>query len=341
MRFFACAVLVAALVTSCHASAPRDASDNPHPIARTGLALALDGDEVVLAIWVTRTGPAPIDETWIERVPKTNGVARRVAVLRGKVRSKIVTSTGDVVASTLNQPSLFVVPKTGGEARVLSSRSELPTKHGLGYTGVAIVGGGDILFGVDNGNTIDEDEDADGGVVWNPSLYRVPFTGGKARDLTDVLGIDRLFVRGDDAFATFCVLGADYPKDGGIVRDLLGGGPAKQLAANQIESGKCPSGLAVDDTDVYFTLGDHVRRVSKDGGMATTISNGGDARAVVLDDRYVYVAFADTIEAIDKSTEKTVVLAETRNPVALVTDATHVYWQLEHEGYFRRAPKPK
>jgi hypothetical protein len=61
MRVFACAMIVVAvsLLVACHGSAPRDPNDQSlHPIARTGLALALDGDEVVLAIWVTRTGAA-------------------------------------------------------------------------------------------------------------------------------------------------------------------------------------------------------------------------------------------------------------------------------------------
>src|SRR5439155_26109730 len=119
----------------CARSPARDANEGQNPIVRTGLRLALDGDTVVIATWVTRGGPAPIDQTLISRMPKAlGGAVLKVAVLDGKVRAFAISTTGDLAVTRVQRPKLVVVPRGGGAERVVSSLGELVTKHAFGYT---------------------------------------------------------------------------------------------------------------------------------------------------------------------------------------------------------------
>ena len=120
-------------------------------------------------------------------------------------------------------------------------------------------------------------------------------------------------------------------KTGKIWRIETSGGDAEMLA----EGGVGPYAIAVDDTHAYWSdqEGDGIWRVSKTGGDAEELTNAYDPTGIAVDDTNVYFISTIGVFKIPKgggNDEKLANNVGTLGGIALTT--THVYWT-DQDGY--------
>lgn len=177
----------------------------------------------------------------------------------------------DAVPPTLGPPSgLISIPLGGGSASMLYQLAS--TDNGI----VAVAADAStVYFAV---------EEAGSAPTYN--IMKVNTTGGAPALITTIpsgLGsVENLAV---DGTAIYMTVGGAADSGGAVMKAPLSGGTATTLASGPITGG---AGLAIDDTNVYWTAFAGVMKVAKAGGTTTIIGPGEGSQGVAVDATSVY-----------------------------------------------------
>ena len=116
---------------------------------------------------------------------------------------------------------------------------------------------------------------------------------------------------------------------GGVLRLPVGGGNPTTLA-----TGQWANYVTVDSTEVYWTSGSTVMKVSRGGGTPTTVASGqGSTWAIAVDSTSVYwtnVSGPIMKVPIGGGTPTTLATGPYANSIAV--DSTSVYWTVSSAG---------
>jgi hypothetical protein len=186
---------------------------------------------------------------------------------------------------------------------------------------------------------------SDGHFNKRPDVRRRPKGGGAIEELAtspDADGVWGLAIDGTHVYWNSL-------SDGGVRRRPRSGGPVEQIATGQA------AGLAVDDTDVYWTNFGRIQRRSKAGGPVEDFLPGREARNIRVDATHVYWDSVDesvldpsglgewpgTDAQVSRRAKSggTVERLATGQPLIanMAVDETHVYWSTENGEVRRRA----
>jgi len=241
-------------------------------------------------------------------------------------------------AVAVDQSAVYWVDEIGGEV------VRAPKRGGLTMTLYGIAGGGEFVPGssiaVDGGDVY-WIADIERNKVHQSTLMRLEKNGGKPTVIAS--SATRLQGLALDADGVYWVTGS------AVMRAAKAGGALVQVLGNQTGA----NAVAVDDKDVFVTIGGTEAKQFADGAVVAAPKKGGAPRVlaggsphaanVQIDEKNVYWQAANGLMAIAKTGGSPSVLATPDGQVDdLAVDGGHVYFathKTTSDGTIARVPK--
>lgn len=237
----------------------------------------------------------------IKKVIKTGGVVTTLASgLNGP--SDIAADSSDVYWAEYYPAAIKKVGQNGGTVTTLATP-------------------------LTNGSTVAL---TDTSVVWpDAGIKMVGKNGGTTTEVVSALLTHGAYKIATDADSMYWT---EYGPGGNVKKSIFGSGMVTTLVSQE----DFASAITVDSTDVYWSGGGALKKISKNGGTVTTLDTGAGYR-IVLDSTYVYWIVFDyntlggsvEVRKVAKNGGQVFTLARVNtgsNFYGLAVDDTNIYW---------------